>query len=109
MVESIRKGTSHIGFGWRKRLPQRAVQLAVGWRDQRHPLGDLRRFGGGPQRQAGVTDDHRLAVDENLVKGLDRQAMDLFNFRLSFHLAGLLSARFFPFILTLPAIWHNYS
>ena len=29
--------------------------------------------------------------DENLVKGLDRQAMDLFKFRLSFHLAGLLS------------------
>jgi hypothetical protein len=33
----------------------------------------------------------------------------LFKFRLSFHVAGLLFHEILPFILTLPAIWHNYS
>ena len=48
--------------------------------------------------------------DEDLIKGLDRQAIQLFTFWLSFHLAVLLfewGSR--PHMLQVPAIWHNYS
>ena len=49
-----------------------------------------------------------LGLREDLVQSFDSQAIQLFAFCLSFHLAVLLSDRgIIPSILQTPAIWHN--
>lgn len=60
--------------------------------------------------ELGATKPFFDSHDEYLIGGLNSQPIQLFKFRLSYHLAVLLFEwGFRPHMLLVPAIWHNCS